>query len=50
MNASPIPSPITKAGASPFVMKVGVSPIPYIERRALDCHVSMSYPPLKMRS
>jgi hypothetical protein len=31
VDASLIPSPITKARASPFSMKVGASPIPYIE-------------------
>jgi hypothetical protein len=28
-----------------FSMKEGLSPIPYIERRALEWHVSISYPP-----
>jgi hypothetical protein len=30
-DASPIPSPITKACASPFITKAGASPNPYIE-------------------
>jgi hypothetical protein len=36
VNMSPILSPITKACASPFIMKVGVSPIQYIERQTLE--------------
>jgi hypothetical protein len=30
-RVSPIPSPITKVGASPFITKAGASPILYIE-------------------
>jgi hypothetical protein len=29
----------------PFSMKAGTSPILYIERRALEWHASISYPP-----
>jgi hypothetical protein len=45
-----IPSPITKAGASASITKAGASPIPYIERQALEWCVSISYPPYKARS
>jgi hypothetical protein len=31
VDMSPIPSPITKMRASPFIIKAGASPIPYIE-------------------
>jgi hypothetical protein len=47
MNASLIPSSITKAQTSPFIMKVDASPIPNIERRALQINVSVSYAPYK---
>jgi hypothetical protein len=32
-------------GTSPFIMKAGASPIPYIERWVLEWHISISYPP-----
>jgi hypothetical protein len=41
VDVSPIPSPI---------MKVGVSPIPNIERHMLQRHVSISYDPYKTHS
>jgi hypothetical protein len=34
-------------GASPFITKAGASPIPYIERWALEWRVSISCPPYK---
>jgi hypothetical protein len=37
-------------GASPFIVKVGTSPIPNIERCTLQRHVSVSYAPYKARS
>jgi hypothetical protein len=37
-------------GASPFIMKAGASPIPNIERHALERNVSVSYAPYKARS
>jgi hypothetical protein len=37
-------------GTSPFITKAGTSPIPYIERRVLEWRISVSYPPLKVRS
>jgi hypothetical protein len=37
-------------GASTFITKVGASPIPNIERRALERNVSISYAPYKARS
>jgi hypothetical protein len=40
VSTSPIPSPITKADASP---------IPNIERRALERNVSVLYAPYKVR-
>jgi hypothetical protein len=46
-GASPIPSPITKVRASPFIMKVSASLIPNIERRALQWNISASYAPYK---
>jgi hypothetical protein len=45
-----IHSPIMKAHTSPFITKVGASPIPNIERCALQRHVSVSYVPYKARS
>jgi hypothetical protein len=35
-DTSAFPSPAMKAGASSFIIKEGVSHIPYIERRALE--------------
>jgi hypothetical protein len=49
-DASPISSPITKARASPFIMKVGTSPIPNIERHMLERNISVSYAPYKAHS
>jgi hypothetical protein len=46
-GASPL---ISKAGASHFITKAGVSPIPNIERRALERNISVSYAPYKARS
>jgi hypothetical protein len=37
-------------GSSPFITKVGTSPILYIERQELECHVSILYPLYKARS
>jgi hypothetical protein len=34
-------------GAPPFISKAGASPIPNIERRALERNVSISYAPYK---
>jgi hypothetical protein len=44
-GAFPIPSPIMKADASPFITKVSVFPISYIERRVLEYRISILYPP-----
>jgi hypothetical protein len=44
-GVSPIPSPITKVRASLFM-----SPIPNIERRALQRNISISYAPYKAHS
>jgi hypothetical protein len=49
-GSSLIPFPIMKAGASPFITNAGASPILYIERRVLEWHVSVSYPPYKSHS
>jgi hypothetical protein len=46
-GVSLILSPIMKAGTSSFITKVNASPIPYIERRALEWHISVSYTPYK---
>jgi hypothetical protein len=50
VGVPPIPSPITKAHTSPFVMKAGASPILNIKRRALQRNVSISYAPYKTHS
>jgi hypothetical protein len=49
-GTSLIPSPITKARASPFIMKVDASPISNIERHALQRNISISHTPYKARS
>jgi hypothetical protein len=50
-------SPITQVretrvamGVSPFITKASASPIPHIERRALEWRVFVSYPPYKVCS
>jgi hypothetical protein len=48
-SVSLIPSPIVKAGASPFIMKAGASPILYKVRRVLEWCVSILYPPYEAR-
>jgi hypothetical protein len=50
VGKSLIPSPITKARGSPFITKADASPIPNIERRALQRNVSVSYASYKARS
>jgi hypothetical protein len=49
-GASPISSPTTKARASHFITKAGASPIPNIERHALERNVLVLYAPYKARS
>jgi hypothetical protein len=48
-DVSLIPSPIMKVRASYFIIKADTSPIPNIERHALQRNVSVSYAPYKAR-
>jgi hypothetical protein len=49
-DESLIPSPIMKSCVFPFITKADTSPIPNIERRALQMNVLVSYVPYKARS
>jgi hypothetical protein len=44
VGTSLIPSPITKARASPFIMKADASPIPNIDTHTLQMNVSIPFP------